>query len=67
MLVLTRKDKDVVYLMLEDGREISIKTFAVPNSRKMRLGIIAPTGIRVERGEVRERAAAAAALEALEI
>ena len=51
MLVLTRKPGDTI--VLEEGR-IVIRFLSVEGI-KMRIGIEAPTEVRVDRGEVHER------------
>lgn len=53
MLVLTRKEDEVIVFLLEDGREISLKVLEVKKYDKVvRLGVEAPRTISVFRKEI---------------
>ena len=52
MLVLSRNLYDEIVLTIPDGSRIIIKVVGVRNNRTARLGIEAPAGVTIHRGEI---------------
>lgn len=49
MLVIGRRESEAIVLQLEDGREIRIMPTRVFSSGKVRIGIEAPSTIKIRR------------------